>query len=125
MSGTPPEIISIKELRSEEHELFIDVKLAFKGKFELNMKTLLKIFRSNWNVSIKANFEAFYCVMRLCFVPTKLGRGKSWFSFIGEPIAKIDISLKIMDFSFEQEPVKNLFANFLNNKMKKFIYPVK
>lgn len=67
--------------------------------------------------------QEFYCVMRFCFVPSYVGKG--WFSFIGEPIAKFKIVPSIGNYRFDIESLRNIFNDFLMNKLKKNTYPIK
>lgn len=61
--------------------------------------------------------------MRLCFVPSYIGRG--WFSFIGQPIAKFKIVPKIMNYRIDTTAFAGLFNKFLMDSLRKNMYPAK
>ena len=61
--------------------------------------------------------------MRLCFVPSKIGKG--WFSFIGEPIPKFKTIPSIGSYTIDLETTKTIFHNFLLKKMKQNTYPIR
>ncbi len=61
--------------------------------------------------------------MRFCFVPSDIGKG--WFSFIGEPISKFKIVPSIANYRFDIDSLRNMFNNFLLNKLKKHTHPIK
>lgn len=56
-------------------------------------------------------------------MPASIGWG--WFSFIGEPISKFHIVPSIGNYRIEVDTLKNIFNNFLLNKLKKNTYPIK
>lgn len=56
-------------------------------------------------------------------MPSKIGRG--WFSFIGEPILKIDIVPVFGNFSMDYQTVRRFIENFLLDKLKRKIFPMK
>ena len=68
------------------------------------------------DVDITFQVEEFYCVLRLCWVSSDIGRG--WFSFIGEPIAKFDIVPVISNVTIDYQSVKRAFENIILGKMR-------
>jgi hypothetical protein len=56
-------------------------------------------------------------------VPAKLGRG--WFSFIGEPILKIDIVPVLGNFTMDYMSIRRIIENFILEKLRKKVFPMK
>ena len=77
----------------------------------------------NVPLELTIEIEELYCVMRLCFVPSKIGRG--WFSFIGEPIPKFKTTPSIGSYTIDLETSSTMFHNFLLRKMKQTTYPIR
>ncbi len=51
--------------------------------------------------------------------------GCSWFSFVGEPLAKVTVFPKIGNMNINMTNVTNLLQNTILSSLKKFIYPIK
>ena len=51
--------------------------------------------------------------------------GRSWVSFVGEPVAKIIAKPKIGNVSLNSESVANLLQKVILDKLKQMIYPIK
>ncbi len=62
-------------------------------------------------------------MVRLCFVPSEIGQ--SWFSFIGEPIAKFTVEPKIYDIKINVETIRNFFSTLLLKKLKESTFPIR
>lgn len=62
-------------------------------------------------------------MLRLCFISSEVGC--SWFSFIGEPIAKVMIKPKIGPYQIDFDSIANMFQNMILKKLKENIYPIK
>lgn len=121
--GPPFRIQSIRSLRSEEHESLLEINISFPGFISLEINTSLKFFQSAIGVRAKAEIRGLNCVARICFVPAWLGRG--WFSFIGDPILKIDIVPVFGIFTIDYQMVRRYIENFLLDKIRKKVFPIK
>lgn len=94
IKGDPPIFKEIIPQKSESFEFLADVDIQFTGSILIEITTAL-----HWNwpkrdfkiVPIRASIEIKQLIarIRLCFVPRN--KGKSWFSFVGEPAIFIDI----------------------------------
>ena len=51
--------------------------------------------------------------------------GCSWFSFVGEPMAKIIVRPKIGNLPINMANVTGMLQSSILAKLKKFIYPIK
>jgi hypothetical protein len=121
--GPPMRIQSFRGLRSEDLEALIELEISFPGYLSLEINTNFKIFQSMIPIRAKAEIRGLNCTARICFVPSKIGRG--WFSFIGEPILKIDIVPVFGNFSMDYQTVRKFIENFLLDKLKRKIFPIK
>lgn len=61
--------------------------------------------------------------MRFCFIINDLGC--SWFSFIGEPIAKVIVNPRLGSVQMNFESIVNMFQSMFLKKLKENVYPIK
>lgn len=61
--------------------------------------------------------------VRICFVIANKGMG--WYSFIGEPAARIDVVPVVGSFTIDYAVVRKVFQSFIMNILKKNVYPMK
>ena len=121
--GPPFKIQSARSLRSEEQESLLELNISFPGFISLEINTSFKFFQSAIGVRAKAEIRGLNCVARICFVPAWLGRG--WFSFIGDPILKIDIVPVLGNITIDYQTVRRYIENFLLDKLRKKVFPIK
>ena len=80
-------------------------------------------FVTSFQVEFELAIEDFFATIRLCFVHNEIGR--SWISFVGEPLVKITPKPKIGNVSINMKSVADLMQKFVLDKMKQLIYPIK
>jgi hypothetical protein len=61
--------------------------------------------------------------VRICFVIGSKGSG--WYSFIGEPAARIDVVPAVGSFTIDYAAVRKLIQSFIMNLLRKNVYPMK
>ncbi|CAD8058189.1 unnamed protein product [Paramecium primaurelia] len=128
IAGDPPSLSEIKALRQDVNEFLCDLDLSFRGKIQIVLNTNIII---NWPkeyqvpVEIKITISTFTSRIRLCFVPTYLG--KSWLSMIGQPVINLDIEPTFLQkYNIAKiQQIADLIREFLIGKVKLMTYPNK
>ncbi|CAD8069904.1 unnamed protein product [Paramecium sonneborni] len=126
--GDPPSLSEIQALRQDVNEFLCDMDLSFRGKIQIVLNTNIII---NWPkeyyvpVEIKITISTFTSRIRLCFVPTFLG--KSWLSMIGQPVINLDIEPTFLQkYNIAKiQQIADLIREFLIAKVKLMTYPNK
>jgi hypothetical protein len=77
----------------------------------------------NIPIELEITIEEFFSVMRLCFIHNDLGR--SWFSFIGEPIAKVIVNPRLGSVQINFASIVSMFQGMFLKKLKENVYPIK
>ncbi|EGR32702.1 hypothetical protein IMG5_073520 [Ichthyophthirius multifiliis] len=128
IKGEGPEIKSIIPQKSEDCEFLVDLELSYKGTIIFEIDTAYHIDWPKANqyklpMTIKIQLNEFYSVIRACFVPKSYG--KSWFSFIGEPVIQLDIDPIISKkYHLSKLPqVKSIMQEIINQKIRKMTFP--
>ncbi|CAD8159001.1 unnamed protein product [Paramecium pentaurelia] len=126
--GDAPSLSNIQVLRQDVNEFLCDLDLSFRGKIQIVLNTNLIL---NWPkeyqvpIEIKITISTFTSRIRLCFVPTYLG--KSWLSMIGYPVINLDIETIILQkYNIANIlQINDLIREFLIGKVKLMTYPNK
>ncbi|CAD8074449.1 unnamed protein product [Paramecium sonneborni] len=126
--GDSPSLSEIQALRQDVNEFLCDMDLSFRGKIQIVLNTNIII---NWPkeyqvpVEIKITISTFTSRIRLCFVPTYLG--KSWLSMIGQPVINLDIEPTFLQkYNIAKiQQIADLIREFLIGKVKLMTYPNK
>ncbi|CAK77116.1 unnamed protein product (macronuclear) [Paramecium tetraurelia] len=124
--GDPPSLSDIQALRQDANEFLCDLDLSFRGKVLIVLST---IFLVTWPkeyqvpIEIKITVTNFASRIRLCFVPTPLG--KSWLSIIGQPAINLDIELNLLQkYNVAKiQQITDLIREALIGKVKLMTYP--
>ncbi|CAD8067976.1 unnamed protein product [Paramecium primaurelia] len=126
--GDAPSLSNIQVLRQDVNEFLCDLDLSFRGKIQIVLNTNLIL---NWPkeyqvpIEIKITISTFTSRIRLCFVPTYLG--KSWLSMIEYPVINLDIETIILQkYNIANIlQINDLIREFLIGKVKLMTYPNK
>ena len=122
-SGAPPRLNSLKQLKSEYEECMFELNLSFYGSVNLEITASYRIFQSVIPLSCRAHITEMNMTVRICFVLSNKGLG--WYSFIGEPAARIDVVPVVGTFTIDYAAVRKLIQSFIMNILKKNVYPMK
>jgi len=100
MNGDSPKISSIESQRSNDFEFLADFVNSFEGSIYFEIETSINMNLALLNsvvvpIKVKVELKSIHSNLRVCYVPLKYG--KSWFSFIGEPVLSINIDPIIMN----------------------------
>jgi len=93
---------------------------------EIETKLIINILNSDKIIPITAKIliKTFNGRIRICFVPSELGR--SWFSFVGEPTLNMVIDPLIGENQYAISSIpqaSSLITELITKKLKKMTYP--
>jgi len=129
---TFPDIRSIEVLPSNDFEFLYDFHLVYQGNAFVEIETriepqpIISIFNGDEPIPLSAKvlLKGLNAKIRLCWVPSEYGR--SWFSFIGQPVLDVVVEPKIGISQFDigaLPQAKNLITELIMMRVKKMIYP--
>ncbi|KAL4444837.1 hypothetical protein ABPG74_016045 [Tetrahymena malaccensis] len=126
IKGEGPDIKSITPQKSEDYEFLVDLELSYKGTVYIEVDTA---YHLDWPkpdsyklpLTVKIKLNEFYSIIRLCYVPREYG--KSWFSFIGEPVLSIDIDPIISKKYHVSRLPRVILQEIISQKIKKMTFP--
>lgn len=127
---------SIKPLPSDASEFLADLRFEYDGLISatientLNLNFTLKEYKVK--VVIMVQVMRMYGVVRICLVPLKLG--KSWMSFVAEPVLNMNVVPTVGDQNFDISTlphvrlcfslqIKTIIKDFIINKFKQMTFP--
>jgi len=127
-----PEIRKIELLASEPYEFICDFDLSYQGgvlveiEAKLEPQKIINAFSKNYllPVKVKALMRKFHGKVRICWKPSEYG--PSWFSFVGEPFADIQVDPLFGNRLFNMTAfpkVESFLKNLIAKKLKKMTYP--